>query len=248
MARIITLKRAHFFSIDNDILDVHAKTIGGVGVLVYVALARYANRTTGECWPAIDRIARTLQLARSTVKLYLRRLEAAGLITITERRDAAGDPTSNCYTLLDPSPAAVAKRQAAKAASAAPGPEGGRPPADPPPAACQPTGGSPADPQPSSPEQKEENHAECSRTEETPKTPPGTDLRHTYDKSSQPRTAARPKTPPENPCPHPLEERSYFGDITVCQHCWTMLDMQADTTPRGPEQGEESQAHAACAA
>ncbi len=226
MARIITLKRAHFFSIDNDILDVHAKTIGGVGVLVYVALARYANRTTGECWPAIDRIARTLQLARSTVKLYLRRLEAAGLITITERRDAAGDPTSNCYTLLDPSPAAVAKRQAAKAASAAPGPEGGRPPADPPPAACQPTG----------------------RTEETPKTPPGTDLRHTYDKSSQPRTAARPKTPPENPCPHPLEERSYFGDITVCQHCWTMLDMQADTTPRGPEQGEESQAHAACAA
>jgi DNA-binding MarR family transcriptional regulator len=255
MARIITLKRAHFFSLDNDILDVHAKTIGGLGVLVYVALARYANRTTGECWPAIDRIARTLQLARSTVKVYLRRLEQAGLIAITERRDAAGDPTSHLYTLLDPSPAAVERRLAARAAAPSgegaprvPAPEGGRPPANPPPAACQPTGGPSADPKPSSPEHKEENQAEGSRAEETPKTPPGTDLPHNRDESAPPRPPARPQTPPENPCPHPLEERSYFGDITVCQHCWSMLDLQVNTTPGSSEQAEESQAHAACAA
>jgi DNA-binding MarR family transcriptional regulator len=231
MARILTLKRAHHFSIADDILDVHAETIGALGILVYVALARYANRTTGECWPSIDRLARTVQLARSTVKVYLRRLEAAGLITITERQDAAGDATSNLYTLLDPCPAAVATRLAARVAAlveedvpSVPAPEGGRPPADPPPAARQPTGGSSAAPKPSSLEPKEENQAECSRLEETSKTPPG------------------------NPCPHPLEERSYFGDIAVCQHCWSMLDLQADTTPGGPETGEEGQAHAACAA
>jgi DNA-binding MarR family transcriptional regulator len=209
MAQIVVLKRAHFFSLDNDIIDVHAQTIGALGVAIYTVLARYANRTTGECWPAIGRIARTLQLARSTVKVYLRKLEEVGLITITERQDAAGDPSSNRYTLLDPSPAAVDKQLAARAstrleegASTVPAPEEGRLPADLPPAACRPTGGASADPKPScSPEQKEENHTERSRTEESPKTPPG------------------------NPCPHPLGETSCFGEIAVCHHCWTMLDL-----------------------
>ena len=110
MAQIVVLKRAHFFSIDNDLIDVHAKTIGAIGVAIYAVLARYANRKTGDCWPAIASIAQTLQLARSTVKLYLRRLEQAGLIAIRERQDTAGDATSNLYTLLDPSPAVVDKR------------------------------------------------------------------------------------------------------------------------------------------
>jgi DNA-binding transcriptional ArsR family regulator len=249
MTQIVVLKRAHFFSLDNDIIDVHAKTIGALGVAIYAVLARYANRTTGECWPAIGRIARTLDLARSTVKVYLRKLEEVGLIATTERQDAAGDPTSNLYTLLDPAPRAVDQRLTARTATAAPVPEGGRPPGDLPPVACRPTGGPSADPKPpSSPQHKEENHPECSRIEENPQRPPATDLRHPYDESSQPRTEVSPKTPPENPCPHPLEERSSFGDIAICHHCWAMLDRQADTTPEDPAQGEESQAHAACAA
>jgi Helix-turn-helix domain len=222
MAQIVVLKRAHFFSLDNDIIDVHAPTIGAIGVAIYTTLARYANRQTGECWPAIARIARTLDLARSTVKTYLRKLEAAGLIAITARQDAAGDPTSNGYTMLDPSPAVVDKRLAARKVATAS--EGGRPPAAPPPVACRPTGGSPADPKPSSPEHKEENQTESARAEEPPKTAAG------------------------NPCVHPIEQLSHFGEITVCQHCWRLLDQQADTTPGHPAQGEEGQAHAACAA
>src|SRR5690348_7766086 len=50
---VIVLKRAHFFSLDNDLIDVHAQTIGALGIAVYAVLARYANRRTGECWPAI---------------------------------------------------------------------------------------------------------------------------------------------------------------------------------------------------
>ena len=221
MAQIVILKRAHYFSMDNDIIDVHAKTIGALGVAIYATLARYANRKTGECWPAIGRLAQTLQLARSTVKVYLRRLEEAGLIAIRERQDAAGDPTSNSYTLLDPTPSAIDKRLAARKATTVPVPEGGRPPADPPPAACQPTGRPSADPKPSPLEQKEENHADCSRIEENS------------------------TTPPSNPCPHPLEELSYFGDLAICQHCWAMLDRQAAPTLGDPEPGKESQAQAA---
>lgn len=220
MAQIVVLKRAHFFSIDNDIIDVHAPTIGAIGVAIYATLARFANRQTGECWPAIGRMAQTLQLARSTVKAYLRRLEEAGLIAIRERQDAAGDPTSNCYTLLDPSPSAVDKRLAARQAActgtAAPASDGGRPPADPPPAATQPTGRPPADPKPAPLEPTEKNHMECSRIEDTP------------------------QTPPSNPCPHPLEERSYFGELAVCQHCWTMLDCATlPTSGQGQDLHEE---------
>ena len=101
---IVILKRAHFFSIDNDIIDVHAKTIGAIGIAIYAVLARYANCRTGECWPAIARIQRTLKLGRSSVKRYLQRLEAAALITVEARWSDDGDRTSNLYTLLDPEP------------------------------------------------------------------------------------------------------------------------------------------------
>ena len=202
MAQIVVLKRAHFFSIDNDIIDVYGPTIGAIGVAIYAVLARFANRTAGECWPSIERIARTLDLARSTVKVYLHKLKEVGLIDIIERQDQTGDPTSNLYTLLDPSPAAVDKRLTARTAPAAPTPEGGRPPADLPPVACRPTGRSSADPDPSlSPEQEKENQPDGARAEESP------------------------KIPGRNPCAHPVEQLSHFGDITVCQHCWNMLEL-----------------------
>jgi hypothetical protein len=220
MAQIVVLKRAHFFSIDNDIIDVHAKIIGANGIAIYAVLARYANRRTGECWPAISRVARTLRLARSTVKVYLRKLEEVGLIAIEERQDAAGDPTSNLYTLLDPSPMAVDKRLEDRAAQtlaaltcAAPEPEGGRAPADPPQAACRPGGRAPADPEPSSlPQHKEENQPEgCYAGEKET---------HPHD-----RTA--------NPCTHPQEEITQFGDIVLCQHCWSLLNLCSLSDARG---------------
>jgi hypothetical protein len=227
MAQIVVLKRAHFFSLDNDIIDVHAKTIGAIGVAIYTTLARYANRKTGQCWPSIEHLAQTLDLARSTVKVYLRKLEDVGLIAIQERQDAAGDPTSNLYTLLDPSPGAVHHRRASRAAMAAPTPEGGRPPADPPPVVTQPTGRPPADPEPDldplTKAQNQEGHA------------------HAADKT--------PKAPAGNPCPHPLEEHSHFGDVVICQHCWSMIDVRTlsrvITGADAHEEGSPTASHAA---
>ena len=217
MAQIVVLKRAHFFSIDNDLIDVHAKTVGAIGVAIYAVLARFANRTTGECWPSIERIARTLDLARSTVKVYLHKLKDAGLIDIIERQDAAGDPTSNLYTLLDPSPVAVDKRLTARTAPATPTLERGRPPADRPPAACRPTGQSPADPEPSlSLEQEKENQPDGAHAEEPP------------------------QMPVTNPCTHPVEQLSHFGDVTVCHHCWGMLELPTCSSAMGePETHRE---------
>src|SRR5690242_19769544 len=99
---VIVLRPGHFFQLTNDLLDVYGPKIGAIGVAVYNVLARHADHTTGECWPSIPRIARTLALCQATVKKYLHRLAIVGLITITPRRDEAGDPTSNLYTLCDP--------------------------------------------------------------------------------------------------------------------------------------------------
>ena len=217
----------HYFSLDNALIDHHAKTIGIIGVGLYTALARYANRKTGACWPSIGRLAHLLDCARSTIKIYLRKLVEVGLITITPRHDEAGDATSHLYTLLDPSPTAIDKRRATHAAAVAAVPEGGRLPADPPPVACQPTGGLPADPEPSSPEHTEENQAGgCSRElgEET---------------KDQDRT-----------CEHPPEERHHFGEIAVCPHCWTTFEDLSDPgdVAEGDSIGDLEVSSAVCAA
>jgi hypothetical protein len=233
MARIIVLKPAHFFSIDNDIIDVHAKTIGAIGVAVYAVLARYANRKTGECWPSIGKIGKLLDLARNTVKDALRKLEDVGLIMMQRlRRAPEGHPTSHLYTLLDATPQATEARQremaaesaAAKGRSAGDLPllEAGRSAGDLPLSGDDLPGRSPADPEPKvSPEHKELNQAlVADATEETPQPQPAT------------------------PCPHPEEESYTFGDIFFCLHCKTTyrIPVPIDGTL---VMAEEDQAHAA---
>ena len=207
-ARTVIRLTGNYFGIPNEIIDTHGRTLGVIGIGVYAALARYADRTTGECWPAIAKLERVLNLARSTVKVYLHKLEAIGLITIEKRWDAAGDPTSNLYTLLDPSPSAIAKHLAARAAQdaqaqehACPEPEQGRSASDPPSAETQPTGRSGDDPEQSSTFQMEKNKLECSRTEENP-----------------------PRRPPVHPCPHPRPEMSCIDGMHLCYHCWTIVE------------------------
>jgi DNA-binding MarR family transcriptional regulator len=200
---IVVLKRAHFFSIDNDIIDVHAKTIGAIGVAIYAVLARYANRKTGKCWPAIARIQRTLNLGRSTVKRYLHRLEAAGLITIMERRDEEGDKSSNLYTLLDPEPEAIAKRQAQSVAPGVlgglPATEGGGSAADRPSVPCDALGGSTTTPEPTD--------------------PPNQQRETTND------VASLGQTNRQRTCLHPVDEVHRMADaMTICLHCFSVLD------------------------
>jgi hypothetical protein len=209
MAQIIVLKRAHFFSIDNDIIDVHAKTIGAIGIAIYTVLARYANRRTGECWPTIPRIARMLDLGRSTVKRYLHRLQKAGLISIEERWDEEGDRTSNRYTLLAPDPEAVAKRQEQPESSAvlAAATKGGGSATDLPSVPCDALGGSTTTPEPTDPQNQK------SAT--------------TND------AAALGKTVRQQTCPHPESEVHRFSDgITICFHCFALLSN--DVNSEGP--------------
>jgi len=101
MAQVIPL-RPHTFRLDNCLIDDYAAEVGAMGVAVYAVLQRYADRTTGQCWPSVATIARLLRLSKNCVKKYLHLLARLGLITIAPRATAEGDPTSNRYTVHDP--------------------------------------------------------------------------------------------------------------------------------------------------
>jgi len=121
MAQVIPL-RPHTFRLDNIIIDDYAAEIGALGVAVYTVLQRYADRTTGQCWPSVATIARLLRLSKNCVKKYLHRLARLGLITIAPRVTADGDHTSNLYTVHDPTQQdAVRRRQRQRGGAAAGG-------------------------------------------------------------------------------------------------------------------------------
>jgi hypothetical protein len=66
-------------------------------VLIY--LCAYADDETGQCFPTKKTIARETGLHPRTVRGAVEELEAAELIQTEHRLDAAGDPTSNLYTV-----------------------------------------------------------------------------------------------------------------------------------------------------
>jgi len=112
MATITSIKlRSNAYLIDNILVDEYAEKIGAIGIAIYNVLSRYADRKTGVCFPCIGTIAKKLKLGRTTVKKYLKILYKVDLITILHRVSPDGDPTSNSYMLLDPSPEQVALRR-----------------------------------------------------------------------------------------------------------------------------------------
>jgi hypothetical protein len=155
MAQVLPL-RPQTFRVDNILIDDYAADIGALGVAVYAVLQRYADRATGQCWPSVATIARLLRLSKNCVKKYLHLLARHGLITIAPRATAEGDPTSNLYTVHDPTQQdAVQRRQHARGGPSAGG--GGAPDALPPQDNDHlvPQGGASAGPEQDPPEQED---------------------------------------------------------------------------------------------
>ena len=144
------------------------------------------------------------------MKKYLRILLNHCLIAIAPRTSEAGDPTSNSYMLLDPSLEQVALRRRKLEALLIPQQgtfrldpaedryDGGRSPDDSPPCPSATDPRSATDPEQGFSLNKKE------RTNET--------------------LAALP-TEKQKTCPHPRSEIVFLSDnITVCHHCYGLLD------------------------
>jgi Helix-turn-helix domain len=113
-------RRAHWSWFDNAIMRDHAKALGPVGVMVYMALVTYANHETQRCWPSIVRLSHELGLARLTIRRALQRLVARKLVTLDERQGYAF-----VITLLEVPHTSVSQPQAQEAEGCVPGKQGG---------------------------------------------------------------------------------------------------------------------------
>src|SRR5262245_36082701 len=65
----------------------------------YAALAHFANPASRVCWPSLRSIAEWMQCGVRKAQHAIAELVAAGLVRVTPRTSAAGDPTSNLYLL-----------------------------------------------------------------------------------------------------------------------------------------------------
>jgi hypothetical protein len=160
-----TRRPGEWFWVDTAIVATYGPQIGAYGVAVYVALASHAKGKTQDCWPSIARLASELSLSRATVKRTLRKLREVKLIATNARTDPAGDPTSNTYTLLDPTPD--------KPVTLAAVPQGGRVSESPPSGPADPTGrvSQTPKPDPNPPKPEERTRASEDRSAEGKKEP-----------------------------------------------------------------------------
>ena len=235
MATITSFKpRSHGYLIDNILVDEYAKKIGAIGIAIYNVLSRYADRKTGVCFPCIGTIAKKLKLGRTTVKKYLKILYKFDLITILHRTSPDGDPTSNSYMLLDPSPEKRALRRRQLEALLIPQTgaftlPGGESPADRPPCPTATDPQSPADPKQSS----------------------------SLNKGNGTRLSACTPTEKQKTCVHPPEGIVFLPDnIRICHYCYGLLDehltlvsgLPSDQASPRQDTEEDNAAHAVCAA
>jgi hypothetical protein len=204
MATITRIQSHPHYRIDNILIDEYGEKIGALGIAIYNVLARYADRVTGLCHPCIGTIAKKLKLSRTTVKKYLRILLNYCLIAISPRVSKAGDPTSNSYMILDPSPEQVALRR--RKLEALLTPQHGTFKVD--------GGGSPDDPPP----------CPSATYPQSPDDPKQVFLLNKKERTS-PDGVSQP-TEKQKTCPHPPTEIGYLHseNIRICHHCYGLLD------------------------
>jgi GntR family transcriptional regulator len=161
--------------IDNALIDNLAGQIGIYGLGIYVAIKRYLNTKTGDCFPSYKTIAKKLHIDRGTVIRYVKKMKELNIISPEWRFKEDGSHTSNQYNF---DKGGCAKQLEVVAANNQPGcPE---PPK-----------------QSSSPNKKIRTIAEV-------------DLMPTEKQKT---------------CPHPPEFIVILpDDITVCNHCYGLLD------------------------
>jgi DNA-binding MarR family transcriptional regulator len=79
--------------LESDVGEVAAK-------MLLVCIANAHNTGTGVCCPSIDRLAKESGMSRSSVKRWLRWLEAEGFIEVTESRDTNARQRPNNYRII----------------------------------------------------------------------------------------------------------------------------------------------------
>jgi DNA-binding transcriptional ArsR family regulator len=72
--------RERFCWIQNEILE--NDNLNGQDIMVYLALARYANNDTQTCYPSYNKLCKIARVSRPTISKALKTLEECGIISV----------------------------------------------------------------------------------------------------------------------------------------------------------------------
>jgi hypothetical protein len=78
---------------------VLALSVSSNAIRVYCCLRRFADNSTGECFPSRKLLAMRARVSVSTLDRAIKELSEAGAISIKHRKNDAGDYTSNLYVV-----------------------------------------------------------------------------------------------------------------------------------------------------
>jgi hypothetical protein len=197
--------------IDNSIIDDLASKIGIYGLGIYVAIKRHLNTKTGDCFPSYQTIAKKLHIDRGTVIRYVKKLKAFNLLDPKLRFKEDGSPTSNQYN-FDKDGCTKQPEVVAQDNH----PSGTKPPEQSP-----------------SPNKKQRTISDVDFYPTNPAQNPDKSPINSHICLSQP-------TLKQKACPHPPTEIVFLADnITVCHHCYGLLDENLKTLGIGEINEEE---------
>ena len=100
--RIRDIKVKGKFFINDAYINGYAKYCGVYGTGVYNAICRHASAKQ-TAFPGIDRMAKKLNISRSSVIRGIEKLEEYNIIKVVRKKDLRGRQRVNTYTLLDKS-------------------------------------------------------------------------------------------------------------------------------------------------
>jgi Helix-turn-helix domain len=218
MATITPLKTTSHTRIENNIIDEYLPQIGVYGFTIYTVIKRHLNQKTSQCNPSYGTIARKIGIDRSTVIRYVNKLKALNLISPLLRFKEDGSPTSNQYNFQTTEISVPSKNQGTQIC--VPSKETDKPDqtvqdsgTEPPPVVAQ-------DNPPSGPQPPEQSSS-LNKKERT-----------TSDVASP--------TEKQQTCPHPPESIVFLTDnITICHHCYGLLDENLALVSSLPSNREE---------
>ena len=98
MIRVLDGRKFDFTLIENDLID-DIERFDKNDLICYMVLCRYANNSTGECYPSYKTIAEKMRVGVSTAIKAIKSLESKGVIKIHSRKNENGGDTSNLYVI-----------------------------------------------------------------------------------------------------------------------------------------------------
>jgi hypothetical protein len=204
MATITPLKHTPHTRIENSIIDNLPAQIGIYGLGIYVAIKRYLNTKTDDCYPSYQTIAKKLHIDRGTVIRYVKKMKELKIISPEWRFKEDGSHTSNQYNFQGTEisvPSGGGTKQPEVVVE-------DNHPSSPPP------------PKQSEPNKKQRTITDVDFfAEKNPQTP-HSDLSTSHKLPQTPMISEKQKT-----CPHPPTEIVFLAEnVTICHHCYGLLD------------------------